>query len=188
MLSRLFPLPILVTLAMSLSLVLASPVAAIVFDADPAQSTITPPGGSPSPLTGSMRVEIGELPPTTTTTFDVTEAAFASAGYTISLQPIVSPGLGVLSPTGDFLIPTLFLSIDDGASVVDFALPNITGLLLGNGPGCLYEYCLESSFEIDTGGGALIAVDLVAIPEPGTALLVGIGLGALALRGRRAVR
>ena len=68
----------------------------------------------------------------------------------------------------------------------DLALTNVTGTFAANGPGCAYTYCLETSFEID--GGApfgLISVELTAIPEPSTALLVAFGVASLAVAGRR---
>ena len=163
---------------------------AVLLDVDSSQSALAPASGPASPISGSLRVAIGQLPPSSNTPFDVTELALDSGPYTITLQPIAAPGLGVLSPSGSFLIPTLFVSLDDGASTVDFAIPDITGLFLAAGPGCGYDFCLETSFEIDTGAGGLLAVSLYAIPEPGTALLVGAGLAGLAAarRIRRAAR
>lgn len=166
----------------------AGPAVALVFDADPAQSALAPSGGTPAPLAGSIRVDVGQLPPSATTTFDVKAASLTSGGYSISLQPIANPGLGVLGASGDFLIPTLFLTVGDGTTTFDLALPDISGVLLGNGPGCLHDYCLETSFEIDTGAGGLLAVNLVAIPEPSTALLLGLALVGAAAARRRAGR
>jgi hypothetical protein len=166
----------------------SGPARALVLDADPAQSAITPAGGSASPITGSLNVAIGQLPPVSNTTFDLTEIALNSGGYAISLQSIANPGLGVLAPAGNFLIPTLFVSIDDGVTPVDIALANITGLLFARGPSCAYDYCLTSSFEIDTGAGGLLGVSLYAVPEPSTALLVALGLAGVALERRRMSR
>ncbi len=161
---------------------------ALALDADPAQSSITPAGGSASPITGSLNVAVGQLPPATNTTFDVTQVALNSGGYAISLQSIANPGLGVLSPAGNFLIPTLFLSVDNGVTPIDVALANVTGVLFGRGPGCPYDYCLSSNFEIDSGAGGMLAVSLYAVPEPSTALLVALGLGGLAIQRRRMSR
>lgn len=161
---------------------------ALALDADPAQSSITPAGGSPSPITGTLEVAVGQLPPVSNTTFNLIDVALYSGGHAISLQSIANPGLGVLAPAGNFLIPTLFLSVDDGVTPVDIALANVTGLLFARGPSCAYDYCLSSSFEIDTGAGGLLGVTLYATPEPSTALLVALGLAGVALQRRRMSR
>jgi len=125
------------------------------------------------------------ITPLANTTFDMTNLALSSGAYTISLQPIASPGLGVLAPAGNFLIPTLFLTLDDGSSLLDFALPNIVGQFFGASQGCPHEYCLTTDLQIDTGPGGLLDVSIYAIPEPSTALLVAVGLSGLALQRRR---
>lgn len=170
------------------TLLLASAAGALVLDVDPAQSALTPSGATPLPMSGSLDVAVGELPPTSTTTFDVKDLSIAAGGYTITLQPMASPGLGVVSAAGDWLIPTLFVNVDDGVSAFDITLPDVTGILLGNGPGCAFDYCLETMFEIDTGSGGLVSIDLVAIPEPSTAVLVALGVAGLAAARRRATR
>ena len=163
---------------------------AVNLDVDPSQSALAPAVGPASPISGQLSLAIGQYPNAANTTFDVTALDLVSGPYTITLQPVGAPGLGVLAPSGSFLIPTLFVRLDDGASSVDFAIPDISGLFRAAGAGCAYDFCLDTSFEIDTGAGGLLAVTLHAIPEPGTALLVGVGLGGLsaARRFRRTPR
>lgn len=161
---------------------------ALVLGADPTASSVTPDGGPPSPITGSLEVAIGQLPPLANTNFDLTDVSLFSSGYAISLQSIAHPGLGVLAPTGDFLIPTLFLTLDDGVTPLDVVLRDVTGLLVSRGGSCVYDHCLSSDFEIDTGAGGLLAVSLYAVPEPSTALLVALGLGGIARKRRRMAR
>ena len=167
---------------------LAGPAAAVRLDADPSQSSITPPGGAPEPMSGEVTVQVGAPAPSGNSSFDVVGLGLTTASYDVTLQPIANPGLGVVASNGSFLIPTLFLRVDDGVSPFDLALPDITGLLLGRGPGCPFDTCLETSFEIDTGGGSLIEVSLRAVPEPSTGMLVALGFTMLAMRSRRGAR
>lgn len=151
---------------------------ALVLDIDPETSAI---GGAP--VTGRMRLAIGSQPPPSNRSFDLVELTAAAGDLDITLQEMASPGLGVLRADGAFLIPTLFLHLDDGSAPFDFAIPNVTGLLLERGAGCAHDHCLATSFEIDTGAAeGVIAVEIHAIPEPGTALLLALGLLGLGLR------
>jgi hypothetical protein len=175
-----------------LLVLLAGPASAGTFvglAADPFLSQIEFPGPPPDVrvLTGTIGLELGALPPLgSTTTFDVRSITLAATGLTISVDPdVANPGAGVLNPAGQFLIPNLFLRIDDG-SFTDLALANVTGTFFAQGASCPYTYCLETSFEIDGGASlGLISVALVAIPEPSTALCAAAGLTLLALHARR---
>ena len=84
--------------------------------------------------------------------FDVRALSLVASGpggFTIGLDPgVASPGAGVLNVAGQFLIPTLFLRLDDGLTLTDLALANVTGTLTPSGPGCAYGYCLETGEEI----------------------------------------
>src|SRR5690606_12132178 len=112
-------------------------------------------------------------------------AATASGGATITLDPgVASPGLGVLTPAGAFLIPTLFVRIDDG-SAIDLAIPDVTGSV-AFGPGGASIDSLVSSFGIDSGPpGGVVTVTVVAVPEPASAALLALGLAGLAARTAR---
>lgn len=190
------------------ALAAASPASAgpiLNLEIDPAASTATFPGPPPGSLTlsvalaGTLAIELGApLPLSATTTFDVRALTLGASGpgapgpggFSIALDPdFANPGAGVLNVAGQFLIPTLLLVFDDGATQSDFALTNVTGTLAATGPGCPYTYCLETSFEI---AGAWphgqISVEISAIPEPSTAVLCLLGLAGLAVAGRRSVR
>jgi hypothetical protein len=159
---------------------------------DPALSALTPTAGAPQSLSGVLAVELGAEPPlSSNTTFDLT-ALFASAsgGLSIGLDPaLANPGAGVLSPTGAFLIPNLFLRLVDGATIFDLTVPNVLGSY-GAIPGCTMAPCLQTSFDIDTGGpsGVVHVQVFAAVPEPATAALVALGVAALAAARRGAER
>jgi hypothetical protein len=175
---------------------LAAPASAgslVTLDLDPTLSTVDfagPPPGSGS-LSGTLTIELGALPPlSSTTTFDLralSASASSPGSFTIGLDPeIANPGAGVLNVAGQFLIPTLFLTLDDGVTQTDLALANVTGTFFANGPSCAFAYCAFSSFEIDGGASfGLISVEVTAIPEPSTAALLGIGCLLMALHSRR---
>jgi hypothetical protein len=163
---------------------------------DPGNSSVAFAGPPPDSrtLSGTLTLELGAVPPlAATTTFDLralTLLASGPGGFSVGLDPdVANPGSGVLNVAGQFLIPTLFLQLDDGLALTDLALTNVIGSFTPNGIGCPYTYCLETSFEIE--GGApfgLISVELTAIPEPSTALLVAFGVSSLAVAGRRSAR
>lgn len=176
--------------ALVASLALAAPATAltvVTLALDPGQSALTPAVGTPQSLAGSITLQIGALPlGAANTTFDVIAlAATASGGATITLDPgVASPGLGVLTPAGAFLIPTLFVRIDDG-SAIDLAIPDVTGSV-AFGPGGASIDSLVSSFGIDSGPpGGVVTVTVVAVPEPASAALLALGLAGLAARTAR---
>jgi hypothetical protein len=165
-------------------------------EVDSAASSVAfagPPPDSRS-LSGTLTLELGAVPPlAATTTFDLralTLLASGPGGFSVGLDPdVANPGAGVLNVAGQFLIPTLFLQLDDGLALTDLALTNVIGTFTPNGVGCPYSYCLETSFEIiGPPGLGLISVELTAIPEPSTALLLALGCASLAVAGRRSVR
>ncbi len=184
-------LPLICLLACLAGSANAGPLLTLAVDASQSSVAFAGPPPDSRTLSGSLTLELGALPPLgATTSFDVralTLLASGPGGFAIGLHPgVASPGAGVLNVAGQFLIPTLFLQLDDGLTLTDLALSNVTGSLVPAGPGCAYGYCLETSFEI--AGGApfgLISVELTAIPEPSTALLVALGAAALALYSRR---
>jgi hypothetical protein len=173
--------------ALGLGLFLASPATALSIATLPLvpPSAITPSGGSAQPLSGSLTVAIGSLALVANTTLQLTDVSVAaSGGASFALDPAVaSAGLGVLHPDGTFLIPTLFLEVDAGSGPQDLAIPNVTGTV-GISAGGAAILALDSSFDVDSPAG-LLAVRVVAAPEPATAGLVAIGLAVLALRGAR---
>ena len=180
----------------------ASAGALLSLDVDNQISTISVTGPPPDSrvLAGALTLELGALPPlAATTTFDLRSLTLLAVGPSILafvLDPNVeNPGAGVLDLNGQFLIPTLFLQVDDGVSLTDLAIPNVRGTFTMQDPACLFLYaaCLDTYFEVD--GGApygTIAVRLAAattvIPEPSTALLVLSGIASLAIARRRSAR
>jgi hypothetical protein len=164
----------------------AAAVSIVTLPIDPAQSALVPDVGAPQTLSGSITFRIGELPVGGAgTSFDVIAlAATASGGATIGLDPaLADPGLGVLSPGGLFLIPTLFVRIGDGATQ-DLAIPDVTGSV-AFGPGGASLTAFAASFVIDTGAPAgLVLVNVTSVPEPTAALLLALGLAALGARAR----
>jgi hypothetical protein len=162
----------------------------VVLSLDPTASSLTPAAGAAQGLTGTLTLRIGSLPTGgANTTFDVVGLAIAaSGGAAFALDPgVANPGLGVLSPAGAFLVPTLSLRITDGSSV-DVAIPDVRGhVVFGPGGASLAE--LSVAFDVATADG-LVAVAVHAVPEPSTLALGALGLAALAARRghRRTVR
>jgi hypothetical protein len=167
---------------------LAAPAGATTLVLDPVLSSLAPEAGPAQSLAGSLVILLGSEPPlTSNTTFELTGLALvAGGGALIGLDPALAhPGAGVLSPSGSFLIPNLFLRLVDGASVFDLTVPNVRGSY-GALPGCPTAACLSTSFEIDTQGPAgVVAVQVfAALPEPATGGLLALGLAALAAARR----
>jgi len=165
----------------------AGAVSIVTLPLDPSLSALVPQAGAPQSLSGSITLRVGALPlPGSNTPFDVIGLALtASGGATIGLDPaIASPGLGVLSPAGAFLVPTLFVRIDDG-TIQDLAVPDVTGnVTFGAGGASLTR--LDATFAIETGGPAgLVTVTVAAVPEPAAAALLALGLAALGTRRTR---
>jgi hypothetical protein len=176
--------------ARSLLLVLgvATPVGATTLVLDPLLSTLTPTSGPVQSLSGGMVILLGAEPPlSSNTTFELTGLGLtASGGALIGLDPALAhPGAGVLSPSGNFLIPNLFLRLVDGSTVFDLTVPNVTGSY-GALPGCPVGTCLSTSFAIDTQGpsGVVSVQVFAAVPEPATGVLLAAALAALASRRR----
>lgn len=179
-------------LAIALAAVASPALAATIgLEVDPARSQLLFEGEAAQPLSGQLAVTLpGAGPPVSArTALGVTALAIGGAGLDIALDPSqANPGLGVLDPDGSFSIPLLFLSVDDGSGPVGLTLLDVTGTF-GPDASCGGALCLQTSLVVDTGAIAgLATVDLVAIPEPGTALLVllaPVALGAAVFRSDR---
>ena len=94
------------------------------------------------------------------------------------------PGADVatVNPDGTFLVPTLFVIVDDGTLVFDLGITNLTGSVEFEDAG-LSVGGLVTGFQIDTGSPPLLDVTVVAIPEPASLSLAAAGLlGLAALR------
>jgi len=179
--------PVLIAAALLALAPAAHAVSIVTLPLDPALSALVPEAGAAQALSGSITLRVGALPLAgANTSFDVIGLALAaSGGATIGLDPaIANPGLGVLTPAGAFLVPTLFVRIDDG-TIQDLAIPDVTGnVVFGAGGAALTR--LEASFAIDTGGPAgIVTVNVTAVPEPAAAALLALGLAALGARRTR---
>jgi len=162
------------------------PAASPALTLDPTVSAITPAVGAPAPLTGTLQVDIGELPITGNTTFDVLSfLATTAGGISIRLDPASpSPGLGVIDASGSFLVPTLFLEIEDGAAPFPLAIPGVTGQVF-DAAGTSLQALSVDPFEIDSGGPAgILTVTLLALPAPVPLILFGL-TAAIAVRRTR---
>lgn len=158
-----------------------------VLAVDSGQSFLTSAAGPIEALAGTITLEIGALPvgPGNTTLDVVGLDLVTTSGGTIVLDPgQPNPGLGVLAPSGAFLIPTLYLRLSDGVSSIDLALPDVSGSV-AFGPGGASIAELSTAFSVLAPDG-LVDVTLVAfVPEPASALLAAFGLAALAAGARR---
>lgn len=135
------------------------------------------------PLTGDLTVDVASVPVVGPTAMRLTDVTAAAAGFSITLDPtLATPALGAVQSDGSFLIPTLFLRLDEGFGPFDLAIPNVTGTLAFDLAGAVTG--LVSSFEIDTGSGIALVTITAQIPEPGTALLVALGVSFVAVRSR----
>jgi hypothetical protein len=157
---------------------------------DPALSSIAAGSGAVESLVGSLGIALGRVPVTATTTLDVTSlVATSSGGLAVSLDPASpSPGAGVVNPAGSFLVPTLFLRVQDALGSFDLAVSDVTGSVVFDATGTAVER-LSTTFQIDSGGpaGLLTVTVVAALPEPGGLAPGAAGLAlALALRRRGA--
>jgi hypothetical protein len=171
-----------------LGMLCAAPAGAvgITLHLDPALSSLDPEFAAAQPLSGQLRFEVGALPVTGNTSFDASAIDVSSGdGTTISLDPnVASPGLGVINDAGSFLIPTLFLQLDDGG-ITTQTVVDVTGSVVFGRNGDTIK-SLSTSFDVDSGGPAgIVSVTIVAVPEPSTLLLAAGGLLLLARRARR---
>jgi hypothetical protein len=153
---------------------------------DAAQSSLDPEVGPTRSLLGAVIVDVGTLPLVSgNTTIDVVDInLLASGGGSIRDDAdMLSPGAGVLSAAGAFLVPTLFLTLEDGSSV-DLAVANVAGSVMFTGDGLALSE-LTTSFVVDSGGPeGEISVTIRAIPEPGATPLLLSGLAGLWLGAR----
>ena len=152
-------------------------------------SAIVPESGPSEALTGSITLNVASIPVLSSTLFSLTNVSvLAGGGASFALDPtVISPALGVVQAAGNFLIPTLFLRVANGASSFDLAIPNVAGTLYFGAGGNVVG--IASSFEVDSlsPAGTLTVNLLAGVPEPGTALLLTLGLGALAARARKEI-
>lgn len=157
---------------------------------DPTQSVVAPAVGAAESVSGTITLRIGSLPTLANTAFDVIGLSLTtSGGNTISLDPnIANPGLGVLTPGGGFLIPSLFVRLVQGSTALDFSIPDVTGSV-AFGPGGASIALASTSFALAVSGpSGDVTVMLRAVPEPSVALLAAGGLALLACAARRTVR
>ena len=156
-----------------------------------APSAVTFDGATYDIDAGAITLEV-DVPIATPRLLRLTDASIefrtsATQVVTFALDPtLASPALGVVQPDGSFLIPTLFLVGNDGTSDFDLAVPNVTGQLFVAGGTVLG---LTSAFSLEDALGNPIGVGIYAgVPEPGTALLLALGLGGVALgRARKEI-
>jgi len=176
---------------LALVLAAASPAGALVLAGDLVSGSRLTQGGSSTPLTGPVTLDVGALPPlAANVTLDVVSLDAETPSLDPSIEPVsitldgglANPGLGVWFPDGTFLIPSLHLSVDG----VDLTVTDVAGTF-GASTACGGALCLETSFDVDPGSGGLVTVDVVAafVPEPGASVLAAfVVLGAACRRAR----
>ncbi len=161
----------------------AAPVGALL---DPSQSAV-----GAAPLSGTIDLDIGDGPPTGLRSFDVTGLAVTGGGLSVAIDDrLANPGLGLIRPDETFLIPALFVVVEGLGDPLALTLIDIAGTF-GPSAACgASPACLETAFQIDTGGeqGVLDVSIVAAVPEPGTGLLVALGLAAVAVARRGSER
>lgn len=138
-------------------------------------------------LGGALTLDVAAVPLTSPQELRVTELVAVTEGgeLQLTLDPtLLSPALGVVQPDGSFLIPTLFLRGDGPSGPFDLAVPNVAGTLFGSGASLVGLTTSFSVFSTDVNETLQITV-YAGVPEPGTALLVTLGIGAFASAARR---
>lgn len=135
------------------------------------------------PLSGTLTLDVASVPVASPALMSLTDVSVTGGGFTITLDPtLLTPAFGAVQADGSFTIPTLFLRLDEGFGPFDLAIPNVTGSLAFGPGGDVIG--LASSFEIEAAGGVQLVTITAQIPEPGTALLVALGLSLVATRSR----
>jgi hypothetical protein len=146
-------------------------------------SAIVPETGPGEALTGTIEIDVASVPVAAPTLLRITDVTVqASGGASFTLDPsVLSPALGVVRANGSFLIPTLFLRVDDGSTPVDLAVPDVEGTLVFDAEGDVIG--LASDFQVESPTAGILSVELVAgVPEPDQALLIAGALTALAIK------